>query len=81
LNKKSYFRLAKPEKARLLEVNKHFEGKRNDKRAFLVSFFVLCEFCDYPSWIASEGQTLAQLPQSMHISGLIEYFSPSEIAP
>ena len=36
---------------------------------------------DYPSWIASEGQTLAQLPQSMHKSGLIEYFSPSEIAP
>ena len=45
------------------------------------SLWFLLLTSDYPSWIASEGQTLAQLPQSMHKSGLIEYFSPSEIAP
>ena len=33
-----------------------------------------------PGWIASEGQTPAQVPQSTHRSGLIEYLSPSEIA-
>ena len=31
--------------------------------------------------IASLGHTLAHVPHSVHISGLIEYFSPSEIAP
>lgn len=41
----------------------------------------LPEDCCYPSIIASEGQTAAHEPQSMHNSGLIEYFSPSEIAP
>ena len=45
------------------------------------SFWFCFKNFDYPSWIASEGQTLAQLPQSMHNSGSIEYFSPSEIAP
>ena len=36
---------------------------------------------NYPNLIASEGQTSAQVPHSVHISGLIEYLSPSEIAP
>ena len=36
---------------------------------------------DYPKWIASEGQTSEHVPHSVHISGLIEYLSPSEIAP
>lgn len=36
---------------------------------------------DYPRWIASEGQTSAHVPHSVHASGLIEYLSPSEIAP
>ena len=35
----------------------------------------------YPKWIASEGQTSAQVPHSVQASGLIEYLSPSEIAP
>ena len=45
-----------------------------------VSLVLLLTF-GYPSWIASEGHTLAQLPQSMHNSGSIEYCAPSEIAP
>ena len=35
----------------------------------------------YPKLIASDGHTSAQVPHSVHMSGLIEYFSPSEIAP
>ncbi len=35
----------------------------------------------YGRLIASEGQTSAQVPHSVHVSGSIEYFSPSEIAP
>ena len=35
----------------------------------------------YPWLIASEGHTSAQVPHSVHMSGLIEYLSPSEIAP
>lgn len=31
--------------------------------------------------IASEGQTSAHVPHSVQASGLIEYLSPSEIAP
>ena len=31
--------------------------------------------------IAPEGHASAQVPHSVHSSGLIEYFSPSEIAP
>ena len=40
--------------------------------------FVIRRF-DYPWWIASEGHTSAHVPHSVHISGLIEYLSPSEI--
>ena len=37
---------------------------------------------DYSAgWIASVGQASAQVPQSAHISGLMLYLSPSEIAP
>ena len=37
---------------------------------------------DYsPGAIAPDGQTSAQVPQSTHTSGSIEYLSPSEIAP
>jgi len=32
-------------------------------------------------WIASEGQTSAQVAHSVQRSGSITYFSPSEIAP
>jgi len=32
-------------------------------------------------WIASVGHASAQVPQSVHISGLMLYLSPSEIAP
>ena len=39
------------------------------------------DFEYYPKWIASDGQTSAQVPHSVHMSGLIEYLSPSEIAP
>ena len=42
----------------------------------------MLSLCDYsPRLIASLGQTLAQVPHSVQASGLIEYFSPSEIAP
>ena len=37
---------------------------------------------DYsPGWIASVGQASAQVPHSVHMSGLMLYLSPSEIAP
>lgn len=34
-----------------------------------------------PGAMAPEGQTSAQVPQSTHTEGSIEYFSPSEMAP
>ena len=34
-----------------------------------------------PGARAPDGQTSAQVPQSTHTSGSIEYLSPSEIAP
>lgn len=38
--------------------------------------------CNYsPAEMAPEGQTSAQVPQSTHTLGSIEYFSPSEMAP
>ena len=43
----------------------------------------LCNCCtrSYYREIAPLGQASAQVPHSVHCSGLIEYFSPSEIAP
>ena len=58
------------------------DKKRTQPKA--VASIIFCSIFseDYsPRWIASEGQTSAQVPHSVQTSGLIEYFSPSEIAP
>ena len=54
----------------------------NKKRGSFLgpSLYCFCRRNYSPGWIASEGQTPAQVPQSTHRSGLIEYLSPSEIA-
>lgn len=44
------------------------------------TLLIFC-FPFYSAFIASTGQTSAQEPQLTHSSGLIEYTSPSEIAP
>ena len=52
------------------------------KKRLCRSLFVVYENCAeyYPRLIASEGQTLAHVPHSVHRSASITYFSPSEIA-
>lgn len=58
-------------------------AKKNASSSLLMemqSGFLLA--ADYsPGAIAPDGQTSAQVPQSTHTSGSIEYLSPSEIAP
>jgi hypothetical protein len=55
--------------------------KKGVTNIFFVTPIVVVEYSYYsPGWIASEGQTLAQVPQSTHKSASIEYFSPSLIA-
>ena len=45
-------------------------------------FFNQCRQANYAGkLIASDGQTSAHVPHSVQTSGLIEYLSPSEIAP
>ena len=52
------------------------------KKRLCRSLFVVYENSAeyYPRLIASEGQTLAHVPHSVHRSASITYFSPSEIA-
>lgn len=45
------------------------------------SFMILFPIYPYGRLIASEGHTSAHVPHSVQASGLIEYLSPSEIAP
>jgi hypothetical protein len=52
--------------------------KKSDTYVSLI-FFALIPYSG--RLIASLGQTSAHVPHSVHISGSIEYFSPSEIAP
>lgn len=49
---------------------------------FGVNLKIVCSYIsDYsPKWIASLGQTPAQEPHSIQVSGSMLYLSPSEIA-
>ena len=59
--------------------NRRVENKREGSCSG-PSLYCLYQRNYSPGWIASDGQTPAQVPQSTHRSGLIEYLSPSEIA-
>ena len=54
--------------------------KRGDNRIYVTPIIVVENSIYSPGWIASDGQTLAHVPQSTHKSASIEYFSPSLIA-